>query len=75
MVQVMKFRTIQNQWLIRFTFIIDEGSKVVKISVLYHSQPTDTTRGDFEDTSIGSGPPETDVNIQEIDISKWIQFL
>ena len=49
-------------------FIIDEGSEATKISVLYHSQPTDTTRGDFE-AAAGSGPPETDAGIPEIDIA------
>ena len=49
-------------------FIIDEGSEATKISVLYHSQPTDTTRGDFE-AEAGSGPPETDAGIPEIDIA------
>ena len=49
-------------------FIIDEGSEAEKISVLYHSQPTDTTRGDFE-AAAGSGPPETDAGIPEIDIA------
>ena len=49
-------------------FIIDEGSEATSISVLYHSQPTDTTRGDFE-AAAGSGPPETDAGIPEIDIA------
>jgi hypothetical protein len=49
-------------------FIIDEGSEATKISVLYHSQPTDTTRGDFE-ADAGSGPPESDAGIPEIDIA------
>jgi len=35
--------------------------------IKYHKQPTDTSRGDFE-ASAGSGPPETDAGIPEIDI-------
>lgn len=47
-------------------FIIDEGSTAANISVLYHKQPTDTTRGDFEDTPT---EPATDSGIPEIDIA------
>ena len=47
-------------------FIIDEGSIAAKISVLYHKQPTDTTRGDFEDTPT---EPASDSGIPEIDIA------
>ena len=47
-------------------FIIDEGSIATKISVLYHKQPTDTTRGDFEDSPT---EPATDSGIPEIDIA------
>ena len=51
-------------------FVIDEAAPTggATISVNHHQQPTDTTRGDFE-ADAGSGPPETDVNIPEIDIS------
>ena len=51
-------------------FVIDEAASTggATISVNHHQQPTDTTRGDFE-ADAGSGPPETDVNIPEIDIS------
>ena len=35
--------------------------------VKYHAAPTDTTRGDFE-ADAGSGPPESDAGIPEIDI-------
>ena len=51
-------------------FVIDEAAATggATISVNHHQQPTDTTRGDFE-ADAGSGPPETDVNIPEIDIS------
>jgi len=47
-------------------FIIDEGSISAKVSVQYHKQPTDTTRGDFEDTPT---EPATDSGIPEIDIA------
>jgi hypothetical protein len=39
-------------------------------SILYHKQPTDTTRGDFEATSTQvDANPETDIDIPEIDIA------
>ena len=39
-------------------------------SVLYHKQPTDTTRGDFEATGTQvDANPETDIDIPEIDIA------
>ena len=39
-------------------------------SVLYHKQPTDITRGDFEATSAQvDANPETDIDIPEIDIA------
>ena len=49
-------------------FIIDEASAqaVTSVSVFYHKQPTDTTRGDFEDTPT---EPATDSGIPEIDIA------
>ena len=51
-------------------FVIDEGSEATHVSVRYHKQPTDTTRGDFEATSAQtSANPETDIEIPEIDIS------
>ena len=37
------------------------------LEIKYHRQPTDTSRGDFE-AAAGSGPPETDAGIPEIDI-------
>jgi hypothetical protein len=51
-------------------FIIQEAAETAaaKITVQYHKAPTDTTRGDFE-ADAGSGPPETDVDIPEIDIA------
>ena len=52
----------------KIRFIIDEGSTAAEISVQFQKQPTDTTRGDFE-ASAGSGPPETDAGIPEIDIA------
>jgi hypothetical protein len=50
-------------------FIIKETTigNAVTASVTYHKAPTDTTRGDFE-AAAGSGPPETDAGIPEIDI-------
>jgi len=48
-------------------FVIDEGSTAENVSVLYHKQPTDTSRGDFEDTA-ASEPTATDVGIPQIDI-------
>ena len=53
-------------------FIVDEGSVGAdyRASVLFHKQPTDITRGDFEASSAGvSANPETDIDIPEIDIS------
>ena len=53
-------------------FIVDEGSvgATYRASVLFHKQPTDITRGDFEASSAGvSANPETDIDIPEIDIS------
>jgi len=53
-------------------FIVDEGSISAgqTASVLFHKQPTDITRGDFEASSAGvSANPETDIDIPEIDIS------
>jgi len=52
----------------KIRFIIDEGSMAAEISVQFQKQPTDTTRGDFE-AAAGSGPPETDAGIPEIDIA------
>ena len=51
-------------------FVIKEAAATggATISVQYHKAPTDTTRGDFE-AAAGSGPPETDVDIPEIDIA------
>jgi len=51
-------------------FLIKEADQAAAatISVNYHKAPTDTTRGDFE-ADAGSGPPETDVDIPEIDIA------
>jgi len=49
-------------------FIIDEGSAATHVSVLYHKQPTDTTRGDFEDSSV-TEPTATDIGIPQIDIA------
>jgi len=52
-------------------FIVKEASLAADgtVSVRYHKQPSDTTRGDFEASSGLSSNPETDVGIPEIDIS------
>ena len=53
-------------------FIVKEASQAAgqMVSVRYHKQPTDTSRGDFEATSANiSANPETDIDIPEIDIS------
>ncbi len=50
-------------------FIVDEASMTPSASVLYHKQPGDTSRGDFEASSGISSNPETDVGIPEIDIA------
>ena len=50
-------------------FIVDEASMTPSASVLYHKQPGDTSRGDFEASSGLTSNPETDVGIPEIDIS------
>jgi len=50
-------------------FIVDEGTLSPSASVLYHKQPGDTSRGDFEASSGISSNPETDVGIPEIDIA------
>jgi len=51
-------------------FIIKEAAATggATVSVQYHKAPADTSRGDFE-ADAGSGPPETDVDIPEIDIA------
>jgi len=52
-------------------FIVDEVAAVaLHVTVNYHKQPSDTSRGDFEATGTGiSLNPETDIDIPEIDIS------
>ena len=53
-------------------FIVKEASVPAggTATILYHKQPTDTTRGDFEATSTGvDANPETDIDIPEIDIA------
>ena len=52
--------------------IVKESSAgaATSASVLYHKQPTDVTRGDFEATSAQvDANPETDIDIPEIDIA------
>ena len=50
--------------------LVKEGSDYANASVLYHKQPTDITRGDFEATSAQvDANPETDIDIPEIDIA------
>jgi len=48
-------------------FVVKESAAVTSVSVRYHKQPTDVTRGDFEATGI-SNNPEDDAGIPEIDI-------
>ena len=51
-------------------FIVDEGTICNSVSVRYHKQPADTSRGDFEQSSAGfSANAETDIDIPEIDIA------
>ncbi len=52
-------------------FIVDEVAAAgLHVTVNYHKQPTDTTRGDFEATSTQiDANPETDIDIPEIDIA------
>ena len=52
-----------------YSFIADfaEGIGSAGVGVKYHKQPTDTTRGDFEDTST-SGDSTTAAGIPEVDI-------
>jgi hypothetical protein len=54
-------------------FIVKESATTdasQRATILYHKQPTDTTRGDFEATSTGvDANPETDIDIPEIDIA------
>jgi len=53
----------------QYTFIADfaEGVGSAGIGIKYHKQPTDTTRGDFEDSST-SGDSTTAAGIPEVDI-------
>ena len=52
-------------------FIVDEVAAAgLHVTVSYHKQPSDTTRGDFEATSTQiDANPETDIDIPEIDIA------
>ena len=52
-------------------FIVDEVAAAgLHVTVNYHKQPTDTTRGDFEATAAQvDANPETDIDIPEIDIA------
>ena len=53
-------------------FIVKEAAQTAGafVSVRYHKQPTDVSRGDFEATSANiAANPETDIDIPEIDIS------
>jgi len=52
-------------------FVVDEVAAAgLHVSINYHKQPTDTTRGDFEATSTQiDANPETDIDIPEIDIA------
>jgi len=52
-------------------FIVDEVAAAgLHVTVNYHKQPTDITRGDFEATATQiDANPETDIDIPEIDIA------
>ena len=52
-------------------FIVDEVAAAgLHVTVNYHKQPTDVTRGDFEATATQiDANPETDIDIPEIDIA------
>ena len=56
-------------------FIVDPSTSTLanftgSWNVQYHKAPTDTTRGDFEQSATGfDANPETDIDIPEIDIS------
>ena len=52
---------------VRFVIKETTAGNAASASVRYHKAPTDTTRGDFE-ADAGSGPPESDAGIPEIDI-------
>ena len=62
--------TAKNSASDQISFIVKKDTAAVPsndVVVKYHKQPTDVSRGDFE-ASAGSGPPETDAGIPEIDI-------
>jgi hypothetical protein len=50
------------------TFIVNSTAAGTINSVFYTKQPTDTTRGDFEDRTGGPVDKDTDINIPEIDL-------
>jgi len=51
-----------------FKFVVSGTAALANDFVVgYHTQPTATARGDFE-AAAGSGPPETDSGIPEIDV-------
>jgi hypothetical protein len=50
------------------TFIVDSAVNGTIASISYVKQPTDTTRGDFEDKTGGPVDADTDINIPEIDL-------
>jgi len=52
-------------------FVVADGAVVnnSQVQVSYHKQPTDITRGDFEQTTSGfAANPETDLNIPELNV-------
>ena len=51
-------------------FIVDQAGTTPFMSVLYHKQPADTSRGDFEVAhTVGGDPEEANAGIPEIDIA------
>jgi hypothetical protein len=56
------------QFLVSGSFV-GTGADSTTVSVTYHKQPTDTTRGDFEVShTVGADPEEANVGIPEIDV-------
>jgi hypothetical protein len=50
------------------TFIVNSAAEGSITSVFYTKQPTDSTRGDFEDRTGGPVDRDTDINIPQIDL-------
>lgn len=62
-----QFTTINSAGLL--TFVVDAANIAAIKGVFYQKQPTDITRGDFEQTAAGFGQnPETDLGIPELNV-------